>query len=135
MSIGGMLAMGGNQAANAPVGAGGIGDLLKGLGPAGLPIIIAVLGSLFGGEEDEEEEMYKRMQMMKKMMGTMGLKPPYQSQNLAQLDPAVMQAIMNNMGRYANFGFPEGMKMDTGFLSKFGGIPSGSGATMSRAFR
>lgn len=138
MSIGGMLAMGGSAAAGAPVGAGGIGSLLSGLGPAGLPLIIALLGSIFGGEEDEELEMYKRMQMMKKMMGTMGMKPPYQSPNLPQLDSTVMQALMNNLGRYANFGFPEGMQMDTGFLSKlsnFGGIPAGSGAKMSRAFR
>lgn len=139
---GGTLARMGGMALNAPVGAGGLLSGLfggkggeGGLGSAALPLIIALLGSIFGGEEDEELEMYERMQMMKKMMGTMGMKPPYQSPNLPQLDATVMQALMNNMSRYANFGFPEGMQMDTGFLSNFGGIPAGSGAKMSRAFR
>lgn len=127
MSLGGMLGMGGAAASAAPVGAGGIGGLLSGLGSAGLPMIIALLGSIFGGEEDEELEMYKRMQMMKKMMGGMGMQPPYQSPHLSQLDPVVAQALMNNMGRYANFGFPEGMQMPAGFLDNLPSFMAGQG--------
>lgn len=127
MSLGGMLAMGGGAASAAPVGAGGLLGGLGGLGSVALPLIISLLGGMVGGEEDEEVEMFERMQMMKKMMGMMGMQKPYQSPYLSQIDPVVAQALMNNMGRYANFGFPEGMEMPADFLSNLPSFMAGSG--------
>jgi hypothetical protein len=76
-----------------------------------LPALFSLLqnSGLFGGN-DEDEKLNELLAMMKPTQRM------YQSPNLSKVDPVVMQALMNQMRRSANWGWPEGMGMDTGFI-------------------
>lgn len=80
-----------------------------------LPIVISFFTSLLSGEEDE---LTKALEMQQNL-GTLGLEPPYRSPFLAGLDRTTLQAILNQMGRSANWGWPAGKRMDLSFIEDF----------------
>lgn len=81
-----------------------------------LPIALSFLGDLFGG--NEEDEMMERGMKMQQLMRQLGFKAPYQSPYTKGTDTAVFQALINQMKRMGNFGYPQGMQMDMSFLDK-----------------
>jgi len=113
-------------------GAAGAGT--AGLGKAGfsfssilpyLPIILSVFGELFRKSPEEEARD------LQKQLEALGLKAPYQSPYPQKLDPVIAQALLAQLKRTSNWGWPAGMGMDTGFIEEalknigtggFGGI-------------
>lgn len=110
-------------------GAGALGGAGAAAGAAGglfgvpwsiaIPILFSVLGAtgIFGGGNEEEEAM-KRALTMKQQMGSLGLnlQPPYQSPYMPQIDEATFRALINQMKRTSNWGWPAGMEMDTSWI-------------------
>jgi hypothetical protein len=98
-----------------------------------IPIALSILGSIFEEEKDPLEEAVN----LKKQMGILGFKPPYQSPYAKGLDPVVLQALMAQLGRTANWGWPGGMGMDTSFIEEaLGKIGAGRfGASLPGAIR
>lgn len=113
----------GTTAAGAGAGAGAAGAAAGTAGLFGvpwsiaLPVIVSVLGAtgIFGGKDPEEEALEKAL-LLKQQMKTLGVQQPYQSPFLPQIDQAVFQALINQMRRTANWGWPAGMQMDTSWL-------------------
>ena len=106
-----------------------------------LPIALSFFSSQFGGGEDPEVqaildrlEMQKNMQMFQQM----GMRPPYQSPHIAGLDKVSIQAILNQLGRSGNWGWPEGKGMDMSFIEDLlgnigsGGITTPTGRNLIR---
>ena len=124
-------------------GAGGVGAGAAGAGAAAgtsalpwsilIPILMSFLGSIFEKEKDPLEEAMN----LKSQMGILGFKPPYQSPYAKGLDPVVLQALMAQLGRTANWGWPGGMGMDTSFIEEaLGKIGAGRfGASLPGAIR
>lgn len=83
-----------------------------------LPIAVSLIGSLLGGDSEAKEQQ----QRQENLTGTLnalrqaGFSPPYQSQMLPVMDPTIAQALLNNYSRLSNWGYPEGMGMDTSFI-------------------
>ena len=98
-----------------------------------IPILLSFLGSMFEKEKDPLEEAMN----LKSQMGILGFKPPYQSPYAKGLDPVVLQALMAQLGRTANWGWPGGMGMDTSFIEEaLGKIGAGRfGASLPGAIR
>ncbi|MCD6194277.1 MAG: hypothetical protein J7L26_12570 [Candidatus Aminicenantes bacterium] len=89
---------------------------------AGLPIPLSLLlavgipliSSLF--EEDEEQKMLDRAMQMRNLMRLLGIRQPYQSPFLPSADRAFYQMLLQNLKRYANWGYPSGMGIDTSWI-------------------
>lgn len=123
-------------------GAGAAGSAaMAGLAAAGggtplsliLPIAFSLLNGLgiFGGGEDPELE-YRRNrtqgQLDSVLRQMIGQGKHWNAQAMG-LSPVVLQAVMNNYRRMANFGHPEGMQMDLSFLDDLfsGGVMNPGG--------
>lgn len=52
------------------------------------------------------------------MAGKSGVSPPYQSPYLGEIDPVVAKALMANLGRTSNWGWPEGQGINTDFITQ-----------------
>jgi len=99
-----------------------------------LPVLFSFLSSsgLFGGGEDEYEK-WKREKEQQKLLQLM--KPQYPA-GAYQVNPAMFQgvnsaayqAVLNHLKRMTNFGYPEGMGIDTSFIDE---ILSNMPASMS----
>lgn len=83
-----------------------------------IPIVVSLLGGMFSGEEDEYGETMQRGREAQNIFGRMGMKPPYQSPYLPGIDKTVMQALLNNLQRTSNWGWPAGKQMDTSFIEQ-----------------
>lgn len=94
----------------AEAGAAGVGATAAGFPVWLIPIIISLLGTMF--EKDPLEEA----QELKSQMGILGFKQPYQSPYAEKLDPVMLQALLAQMGRTSNWGWPAGKGMDTSFI-------------------
>jgi len=90
--------------------------------PYALPIIFSFLQSkgLFGRTQEDinrenQERLFRALgeagQTIRSYMPDPGM--------LQGLNRVVLQALLNNMSRYANWGFPAGMQIDTSFLERF----------------
>ena len=79
-----------------------------------LPIVLSVLGEMFKKEKNPIEEALD----LQRQMSALGIKPPYQSQFPKQLDPVVARALLAQLKRTSNWGWPAGMGMDTGFIEE-----------------
>jgi len=77
-----------------------------------LPIALSLMGSMFSKEKDPYEEAMQ----LKNQMAMLGFKPPYQSRYASTIDPVVAQALLAQLKRTANWGWPAGMGMDTSFI-------------------
>ena len=77
-----------------------------------IPIAISLLSGLFGKKEDPLSEAMD----LKRQMGILGFKEPYQSPYIAGADRTMYQALLNQMKRTSNWGWPAGMGMDTSFI-------------------
>ena len=101
-----------------------------GLGPAGtaagaaagvagmpwaiiIPIAMSLIGEIFGKKDDPLSDALD----MQKQMAMLGMKPPYQSPYTGAADKAGFQMLLNQMKRTANWGWPEGMGIDTSFIT------------------
>ena len=102
-------------------GAAGAGT--AGLGTAGLsfssilpylPIVLSFFEEMFKKEKNPIEEALD----LQRQMSALGIKPPYQSQYPKQLDPVVARALLAQLKRTSNWGWPAGMGMDTGFIEE-----------------
>jgi len=89
-------------------------------------VLIAVLGSLlpslgiFGGESEEEKsqrEFEQQKELIKMLLAWQN--PTYKSPYIPGVDKTMVQALMNQMKRSANWGYPAGMQMDTSFIDEF----------------
>lgn len=123
-------------------GAGGMASLLGGAAGGilgmpwsiALPVIMSVLGAtgIFGGGDEDEQALQDAMRL-KQQMGVLGIPKPYQSPYLPQVDKAVFQALINQMGRTANWGWPAGKGIDTSWLENLmSGFEGGGGGTRIR---
>jgi len=75
-----------------------------------IPIAISLLQTLFKKSPEDEA------QDLKNQMATLGIKAPYQSPYLSQIDPVVLKALLAQMARTSNWGWPAGKGMDTSFI-------------------
>lgn len=118
MSINPFWSFGGNvpgvSSASTGVGGGaGAAAGAAGFPVALIPIIISFLSAMFEKEKDPLEEAMN----LKSQMGILGFKQPYQSPYAKGLDPIVLQALLAQLGRTSNWGWPSGMGMDTSFIT------------------
>lgn len=94
---------------------------------AGLPwsIILPIVLSLFGGalSEDPEEKKQRDFQTLLMNLRQAGIKPPYQSPYIGSMDKIMAEALAANLGRYTNWGMPQGMNIDLSFLKDFNADP------------
>ena len=112
----------GGGAAGAGAGGGiGGGKLLGGAasiagGAAGMPwsIIVPILLSIFGGLFEKSPE--REAEDLQKQMEAMGIKPPFQNPYLPQMSEAAFRGSLGQMGRTQNWGWPEGMGLDTSWI-------------------
>ena len=120
----------GNLLPKAGGGGMGIGTILGII--AGVNLLLGLLQpsqeSLMETQGDiavktQKELMAERLRMAQ----STGIQPPYQSPFLGEMDPMVLKALMANLGRTSNWGWPEGQGMNTDFitqaLSNMGNIP------------
>ena len=117
-----------NTAGTAAAGAAGGGLPWKIM----LPMLLSLFSSGFlgGGNDPEVDAILKKLEMQKSMQGLqgLGLNPPYQSPNLPQLDEVTLQAILNQMNRSKNWGWPGGKGLDMSFIENLlGDLGTGSG--------
>jgi hypothetical protein len=98
-----------------------------------IPFILSFLSAMFEKEKDPLEEAMN----LKSQMGILGFKPPYQSPYAKGLDPIVLKALLAQMGRTSNWGWPSGMGIDTSFITDaLGKIGAGRfGASLPGAIR
>ena len=97
-----------------------------------LPILLSFFSSQFGGGNDPEvDAILKKLEMQKnmQMFQQMGMKPPYQSPNLPGMDKVSVQAILNQLSRSGNWGWPEGKGMDMSFIEDLLGNMGSGGTT------
>lgn len=94
-----------------------------------VPILLSVFGGLFEKEEDPLDEAMRMQQQMK----TLGMKPPYQSPYLPQMNEAAMRAVLSQLGRTTNWGWPAGQQLDTSWIENMlANLPTGTGGTRRR---
>jgi hypothetical protein len=86
------------------------------------PIALSILGGLLS--EDPQQRQEEEFQNYLRMLRQAGIRKPYQSKNIATFDDIIAQALTTNMGRYANWGVPEGMNVDLSFLNEYLANPS-----------
>lgn len=117
-------------------GGAGVGAAAGGAaGLAGIPwtILVPALLSIFGGLFEKEEDPLSDALDLQQQMRTLNINPPYQSPYLPQLNEAAFKAVMAQLGRTANFGWPEGQGIDLSFIQDIlGSAPSGTGGTRRR---
>ncbi len=104
----------------AGAGAGAAGDAAGGAaGIQGIPwsIIIPIAMSLIGEIFGKKDDPLSGAMDMKKMMSTLGMQQPYQSPYTGSADKTMYQMLLNQMNRTANWGWPEGMGIDTSFIT------------------
>ena len=90
-----------------------------------IPALISVLGEVLEKEPDPLEEALT----LKQQMRTLGIKPPYQNPYLPQMSEAAFRAVMSQLGRTANWGWPEGQGIDLSWIeSILASAPSGTGS-------
>jgi len=129
--------------APASVGIGGAGAAAGAAGglfgiplSIALPILISILGGsgIFGGKKDPNEQAMEDALALKQRMGVLDIPKGYQSPYLPAIDQATFKAIMNQMQRTANWGWPEGQQQDmswiTDLLQQY--APAGGGAPSLR---
>jgi hypothetical protein len=75
-----------------------------------IPVILKVIEELTKKSPEEEARDVQRQ------MANLGFRQPYQSQFPQQLDPAIVQALLTQLKRTSNWGWPAGMGTDTSFI-------------------
>ena len=75
-----------------------------------LPIALTLLQTIFKKSATQEAED------LKKQMAILGLQTPYQSPYMSTVDPVVVKALLAQLGRTSNWGWPAGKQMDTSFI-------------------
>ena len=93
-----------------------------------LPIALTLLQTIFKKTATQEAED------LKKQMAVLGLQTPYQSPYMSTVDPVVVKALLAQLGRTSNWGWPAGKQMDTSFIQDaLGSIGTGAlGGSVNR---
>jgi len=91
----------------------GAGDMTA--GTTGFPwslltLILPLLQTIFKKSPTQEAED------LKKQMEVLGLQAPYQSPYASTIDPTVLKALLAQLGRTSNWGWPAGKGIDTSFI-------------------
>jgi hypothetical protein len=102
----GTAAAGTAAAGTAAAGSLGLGKLSL----SQIMMLVSLIGELF---KKSPEEKAKELQ---RQMERLGFRAPYQSQYPQQLDPIIVQALLSQLKRTSNWGWPAGMGTDTGFI-------------------
>lgn len=107
-------------------GAGAIGAGMAGAmgaAGAGFPWLLAIpiLSSLIQAltSKSKEQQQQENVTNTLRMLQQLGIKQPYQSKYTQKLDPIIAMALANQLKRTSNWGWPQGMGMDTGLLEAF----------------
>ena len=82
------------------------------------PIIVMAIISALGEILKKSPEKKAREQMG--LMEEMGYQKPFQNPYLPQMTEAAFKGSLGQMGRTANWGWPEGMGMDTSWIDEMG---------------
>jgi len=77
-----------------------------------IPAVIAIVSELL------EKSPEKKGLEMQETLGGLGMKPPFQNQYLPQMSEAAMRAVMAQLGRTQNWGWPAGKQQDTGWIQE-----------------
>lgn len=91
-----------------------------------IPIGISLLQSLFKKSPSQEAED------LKKQMAILGLQAPYQSPYMSTIDPVVLKALLAQLGRTSNWGWPAGKQTDTSYIQEALGSIGGGGLANRR---
>ena len=75
-----------------------------------LPVVVSLLQTIFKKTPTQEAED------LKKQLAILGLQTPYQSPYMSTMDPVVVKALLAQLGRTSNWGWPAGKQMDTSFI-------------------
>lgn len=104
-------------------------------GIAGMPwsVIVPILLSIFGGMFEKEEDPLEDALELQRQMKTLGIQQPYQNPYLPQMSEAAMKAVLGQLGRTQNWGWPAGKGLDTSWIQDMlGSLPTGTGGTRRR---
>lgn len=111
LSNAGNIALG--QTPTAATGAGGGTTETEGFPWAiVIPIVVSLLQTMFKKSPSQEAED------LKKQMAILGLQTPYQSPYMSTIDPTVLKALLAQLGRTSNWGWPAGKGIDTSFIQE-----------------
>ena len=97
-----------------------------------LPIALAYFSNLFSDNDPEVDAVLQKLEMDKyaQTLRGMGMSPPYRSPHLAGLDTATLKAILNQLNRSKNWGWPGGKQLDMSFITDLlGNVGSGGAIT------
>jgi len=100
-----------------------------------IPIVYSLLSSsgLLGGGQPSFDDRMDNARELQLLLRQLGIDKGYQSPYTGTMDKTVMQAVLNNMQRLGNWGWPSGMSMDTSYLSNaLGDIGGGSTRRIKR---
>jgi len=75
-----------------------------------LPVVLSLLQAIIKKTPTQEAED------LKKQLAILGLQTPYQSPYMSTMDPVVVKALLAQLGRTSNWGWPAGKQMDTSFI-------------------
>ena len=108
--LGGLLpGMGTLEQATGGLAAGGEAAGAAAFPWAILPVVLSLLQTIFKKTSTQKAEDFK------KQMAILGLQTPYQSPYMSTMDPVVVKALLAQLGRTSNWGWPAGKQMDTSF--------------------
>jgi hypothetical protein len=104
-------------------GGAGAGATSGGISAQGFPWLLAIpiLSSLIQAltSKSKEQQQQENVTNTLRMLQQLGIKQPYQSKYTQKLDPIIAMALANQLKRTSNWGWPQGMGIDTSFLDKF----------------
>ena len=75
-----------------------------------IPIVVSLLQTMFKKSPSQEAED------LKKQMAVLGLQTPYQNPYASTIDPVVLKALLAQLNRTSNWGWPAGKGIDTSFI-------------------
>ena len=96
-----------------------LGTQAAGAAGGGIPTWAILLGiQLLGDALKKEKDPYQEALKFQTQMKMLGMRPPYQSRMLPIIDPVIAQALLAQLNRTSNWGWPAGMGIDTSFIDK-----------------
>ena len=75
-----------------------------------LTLLVPLLQTIFKKTPTQEAED------LKKQMAILGIQTPYQSPYASTVDPVVLKALLAQLNRTSNWGWPAGKGIDTSFI-------------------
>lgn len=121
-------------ASGVPAAAGGAAGIAGMPWSIVIPIAMSLIGEIFGKKDDPLSDAMD----LKKQMEMLGIKEPYRSPYQGSADSTMYQALLNQLQRTSNWGWPEGQGVDTSFIQQaldqnFPGTTPGGMRTIRRS--